>query len=263
MDARRLRVYEEPEPGACYCIGADVASGAPGGHFSAFHVLFRPREPDEDGLIRLRQAAVYHRRIATDQYGTDLDTAGRYYNFAWIGIENNAGWGDAVAKTLWKENRYPRVFWERSATRERSKPRDRIGWNTNFHSRQFIVAQLGELVGRGMLVLNDRDTVEELFNFREDEETHRVQAMPGKYDDLVLSLAIAVQMHRLQPMSSGDPREKRKQREQHIWHHSQMTDKEFIEQSCEKERKITLLMARRGISRPEAEELAQSSARRN
>ena len=76
-----LRVWEQPDQGCRYVIGADVAEGLEHGDYSVAQVI--------EAKSR-RVVACYHARVDADLFGSDiLYNLGRWYNRALVGVENN------------------------------------------------------------------------------------------------------------------------------------------------------------------------------
>src|SRR5690606_20880486 len=74
-----ISIWKEPEPDLFYCIGADVAEGLAHGDFSCAYV----GDPQFDVV------AEWHGHIDPDLYGVELVKLARYYNDAYLGVENN------------------------------------------------------------------------------------------------------------------------------------------------------------------------------
>jgi len=218
--------FEPPEEGAFYCMGADVAEGGPDGNFSAAHVFKRPSQSSG----RLEQVAEYRDRIDPDLYAMDLDAIGRYYNFAWLAVENNSV-GVAVTLRLFRDLKYPRLYWEERPGHEKNTITDRIGWRTTGASKPILVSDAQQFVREDLILLRSRILVDEMYNFREhrEGETVKVHAMEGHKDDLVMAFGIAIQVHKRTPLLTGDPYTAEEEEEREVWTSSQLTDREFVE----------------------------------
>jgi hypothetical protein len=80
-DGGPLAVWQFPEAGEVYCIGADVAEGLGHGDYSVAQVINASTE---------EVVAVWHGHIDPDLFGSDvLCDLGDWYNGCLIGVENN------------------------------------------------------------------------------------------------------------------------------------------------------------------------------
>ena len=94
-----LSVWKRPQKGRQYVIGADVAEGieidgAPADDkhdYSSADVLDRGT-----GEV----VATLHARITPDEFGRQLNLLARFYNQAFVGVENNGGYGGHVLVTM-------------------------------------------------------------------------------------------------------------------------------------------------------------------
>ena len=194
-----LRLWEAPNVGMRYCIGADVAEGLDHGDFSTAHVI--------EAKSR-RVVAHFHARIDADLFGSDvLFNLGRWYNQALIGVEsNNHGLttNKALARIL-----YNPIYKARSVTKGNNvAPTETLGWRTTTISKPLALDDLNRALRDGELHVYDVDTHVELRSFvREGNgQTHG-----SPFDDRVMSLAIAIQMLRyvwlreFQPVTTPPP----------------------------------------------------------
>lgn len=162
------RVYELPQAGVQYVIGADVAEGLAGGDFDAAVVMRK-----DNGRV----AAVLHGQWAPAVYAAKLYGLGRFYGDALLAVERN-NHGHAVLLKL-REWQYPALAWWDG----------RPGWITNGQTKPVIIDRLEEAIRQEWIDLLDRVAVEELFSFvYHDDGT--MAATAGAHDDLVMALAI-------------------------------------------------------------------------
>jgi hypothetical protein len=179
-----LRVYEAPDPQGRYVIGADVGEGLHDKDFSAAQVL---RVPE------LTQVAVLQDRIDPAAFAEQLAALGMWYNQAFIGVEVN-GPGFAtnlhLAQHLW----YPMVYTRQSFDTKTKRYLKRTGWHTNKATKTVMITDFRKVVRDDILRLNDIETLDEMGWYQQDEKTGKMDAAPGYNDDLVMSMAIALQM---------------------------------------------------------------------
>jgi hypothetical protein len=176
-----LSVWEEPQLGESYVIGADVAEGLGHGDYSSAHVISA-----ESGLV----VAIWHGHIDPDLFGTDvLAPLGFYYNYALIGVESN-NHGLTTIKALQRAS-YRKMYKQRRLNHTAPRPTDVYGWRTTATSKPLAIDELARVIRDRMLGLYCEYTIAELKTFvREDNgKTHG-----SPHDDRVMSLAIANQM---------------------------------------------------------------------
>lgn len=75
----------------------------------------------------------------------------------------------------------------------------RFGWDTTSASRPTMLQDLKQAIDNHLIKLYDKETVAELFSFIvvQTSSSWKAQAEVGAHDDLVMSLAIAYQLHQL------------------------------------------------------------------
>jgi len=73
---------------------------------------------------------------------------------------------------------------------------DRLGWDTNVATRPKMLSELKDAIDKGVLMVYDRPTINEMFSFIivNTTATRKAQAERGAHDDLVMSLAGAWQL---------------------------------------------------------------------
>jgi Terminase large subunit, T4likevirus-type, N-terminal len=177
-----LRVWELPQDGRRYVIGADVAEGLEHGDFSVAQVI--------EAKSR-RVVACYHARVDPDLFGSDvIYNLGRFYNRALVGVENN-NQGLVTLKALVRVA-YSPLYKQRSQTRaSMPQPSDVLGWRTNAVTKPFVIGELNGVLRDGELHCFDVDTHSELRTFVREGDG-KMHGSP--FDDRVMSLAIANQM---------------------------------------------------------------------
>lgn len=180
-----LRVYEDPEAHLRYVIGADVAEGIQGGDDQAVQVLKLPE---------LTQVAVF------DDGSTDpndladvLFHLGRIFNFAPIMVETN-GPGLATLNRLSKVLFYPGFLYHRETWDDvEKKYTKKLGWHTNRASKHILVTDLRAAVNEDLIKFRDIETLEQMTTYVKHKDG-KLGAVTGKKDDLVMALALALQM---------------------------------------------------------------------
>jgi hypothetical protein len=182
-----VKVWEKPIPGAKYVIGADIAEGLISGDFTCCDVLKLPFG---------EQVAQIHGKIDPDTFGEILNYLGRYYNKALIGVEaNNHGLTTITSlKRLNYPNQYQREKLDSSGHGKKVK---QAGWLTTKKSKYKIIDQLASALRDGESGVVCKDTVKEMGEYtihEGDAGSCTYGAKLGCFDDLVMSLAIALEM---------------------------------------------------------------------
>lgn len=181
VDNGPLRVFEHPQDGHRYVIGADVSEGLEYGDFSVAHVI-----DTKTGLV----AAVWHGKIDPDLFGSSvLWDLGWYYNCALVGPEvNNHG----IATCLALQTRgYPNIYYRHVYDERTTKRGLKIGWRTQANTKPQAIDGLIKALRpepEAEIILRDEPTVAELQTFVRDEKG-KMHGSP--FDDRVMSLAIA------------------------------------------------------------------------
>jgi hypothetical protein len=180
-----LRIYAEPEPNGRYVIGADVGEGLHDKDFSAAQVIEIPS---------LRQVAVLQERLDPAAFGDALAALGYKYNTAFIGVEvNGPGFATNLRLSqdpLW----YPLLYTRESFDNKTKQYLKRYGWHTNKSTKPICITDVRRAIREDLIRFYDKDTLDELGYYQQDPKTGKMDAAPGYNDDLVMSLAIALQM---------------------------------------------------------------------
>lgn len=178
-----LLVWDEPEVAGSYYIGADVAMGVRGGDYSVAQVLDSEK----------RQVAVWHGHVHPDYFATILDTLGRWYSDAKIGVETN-NHGLLTCVRLSKDLAYPNFFTEIVKDKTTDRETVKLGFTTTAKTKPMIVDQLRAEMRQRKVTLRDRGTLAEMRSFVVTEEG-RLEAEQGCFDDRVMALCIANHLH--------------------------------------------------------------------
>jgi len=174
-----LRIFEEPEPGMTYAIGADPAWGT-GMDYSAAQVV------SHDGRQVATMASPHWR---PEVFAQNLAELSMQYNRARIMVEANTGGGGSVVIEKLMSYGVPLWWGERSGswvTSNRGRTRNG-GWKGN---KGPLYDHCRSLVNQDVLTLKDFPSVRQLLNIREDHHG-RIQGANGMHDDLAMALALA------------------------------------------------------------------------
>lgn len=180
-----IYVYERPNPKHPYVLAIDTA-GESGEDYYAGQMI-----DNIDG----RQVAVFHSRKDPAICVLQLYGLARYYNDALIVPEINFD-GSYVVKTF-QSLRYHNIY-------QRVRPADsysdgyeqKLGFRTTTETRPRMLQELQDWSQDHIDCVNDVATLEEMLTFtRQAKKLKGIWwgAEPGSHDDLVMSLAIALQ----------------------------------------------------------------------
>lgn len=173
-----LKIYEEPIKGHSYIFGVDSAKD--GSDSFAIQVL-------DITNFNFRQVATAKLKIDYLRMPEFIDDWAKYFNNAFVIVENNEGAGQSVADRLYLEFEYENLYFDKSRTSVGSKKKY-PGFRTTKKSRDIILQTLKTMAESDKLLIQDKDTIDELFNFVLKD--NKYQADNNKHDDLVMALAL-------------------------------------------------------------------------
>lgn len=178
-----FKIWELPERGSEYVIGADVAEGLKHGDYSVADVIDKKT---------LKTVAKYRGHPDPDQFGYILDKIGRFYNFALVGCEIN-NHGLAVVQRL-RDLFYTNLYRREKGIDERfEESTSKLGWKTDMRTKPLMIDYLGEAIRERVIEDHDVAFVEEAMTYIIDDNG-RTNAEEGCFDDTVVAKAIALQM---------------------------------------------------------------------
>ena len=176
-----IKVYENPKKGHSYIIGVDPAKDG----------------IDSFAIQVIDITAFPFKQVASAKLDVDylimpehLDTLGRYYNEAYITIENNEGAGQSIADMLYLQYEYENLYRDRDEGD--TKYKKYCGFRTTTKSRPLILNLMKIFIEEGKLIVQDKNTIDEFMTFIKSEKiTEKFAAEEGYHDDMVMALAIA------------------------------------------------------------------------
>lgn len=180
----RLSVWEEPQSGREYYLGADCAMGIEGGDYSCIQIFKLPVkcEPTE-------QVAEWHGWIGTRQFGRVIAALGYWYNTCEIAPEANDV-GREVIGTLNHELNYPNWYVWRVPDKRRNTMTNFLGWKTQANTRGSIISNGIDAIVQRWCILHSLPLLEEMMDFSDDGEG-RIEGDDG-HDDRVFAKLIAL-----------------------------------------------------------------------
>lgn len=182
-------IWKYPESGHKYLIAADVSRGN-AGDFSTFHVF----DTTSDEVV-----CEYKGKVYPDVLAKILMDVGYKYCTALICPELNT-YGAHTATVL-KSNNYPNLYYEKDhknifmayMDQETKGTGELPGWTSGPKSRDEVVAKLGGVLRNQVIRLPSKRLLNELKTFV--WKNNKAQAMKGYNDDLVMALAIGVNLY--------------------------------------------------------------------
>lgn len=174
-----LRVYEEPVEDARYAIGADAAQGIDGGDDSTLIVLKLPS---------LIEVASLNDIIPPTKFANMAAALGRLYNNALLAVELNDKGGYAAIQHLEDVVRYPNLYFMEGQNPANIK----YGWVSNGVTKSIMISDSKQLVADNGVVINSKEVLKQLKTYV-DLGNGKFGGLPGKPDDLVSGLQIAIQ----------------------------------------------------------------------
>lgn len=160
-----LRLFNQPEEGVHYFIGADVATGR-SRDYSAFSIMDRYGE----------EVGCFKGKLPVDQFADLLMEMGYKYNNALIAPETN-DIGLAVTSKI-QTDRYPNLYYSSKILKEKGKKKAKAevipGWLTTSKNRPVIIDQLEEDIRNEDVEIKDPFFVQEAYTFIYDESNRPV-----------------------------------------------------------------------------------------
>jgi len=177
-----VSIWKKPDPEKYYCIGADVAEGLVNGDYSAAIV-----GDSEDFDI----VAMWHGHIDPDLFGIELIKLGKYYNEAYIGVENNNH--GLTTLSIMKREEYWNLYFAKSYDKIADKISQKLGWTTSGRTKPLMIDKLAEFVREMFLGIYSDLIISEMFTYI-IEDDGKTNAQSGCFDDTVMATAIMLQL---------------------------------------------------------------------
>ena len=177
-----LDVFKEPQKKHSYILSVDTAKD--GQDFFSVHVVDITKFPFEQ---------VASCNIQTDYFLMPeyLDDWGKWYNNAYMIIENNDGSGQSVADMMKNDYEYENLHYDTTydAVKRRNVKKKYPGFRNTPRTRKLVLDTLKLFIENGNLIVNDFRTIGQFYTFI--LVNGKYQADDGCHDDLVMALAIS------------------------------------------------------------------------
>ena len=186
-----VRVYEKPQSGHEYAIGADVATGR-GLDYSCAYVI---------DLSSMALVAELHGKLDADEYAEQLHYLGRWYGGARLAIEMGGGYGEPVIISL-RDGRkgrphYPKLYRHTIGDRPDAHMLRNYGFPINMKTRPQVINQIEQAIREKAIPALPRTLIMELRTFVRRRTLPSPRAQDGSNDDRVMAFGIALEMYRL------------------------------------------------------------------
>jgi len=177
-----LNIYQLPKGKDWYFGGIDVAAGLKGDD-SSITIL------DSCG----EQVATFNRNDIPVYKFVDICIAlGHFYNYCMFLPERNT-YGLDLINRLTKEKNYIQVLKIKKFDKIKGRRTWEYGWYSDNVSKTKMVNDLKEAFEIGTILVNDKETLEQMKIFTENKGSFGNANGKGNHDDLVDSLGLAVQ----------------------------------------------------------------------
>lgn len=178
-----LLIWELPEEGEDYALGADVAEGLVHGDRSSLDVC------DSYG----RQVAHWYGHLDTKRFARVINWVARFYNKAFVGPERN-NHGHAIMNELRDVYILARIYTEEAHDHDdKHEETNKIGWLTTKKSKPIAIEGLKEGIRTETDGIRWIGTVSEMNTYVYDDKGS-TNAQEGCFDDQVMSYAITQEM---------------------------------------------------------------------
>jgi len=172
-----------------YVVAVDVSSGG-AADYTGIQVI---------DVENLEQVAEMQAKLDPDLAAIEAYRLACIYNGGLIVPEVTGGWGSTIVRVVQKLNlgykgpveAKPTLYQRVLGQHQRLDPEwtTRFGFDTNAHTRALMLDSLEEVLRERLFKLNGARTHTELTQFARDKNG-RPAALPGRHDDLTMSLAI-------------------------------------------------------------------------
>ena len=177
-----VTIYNKPEQGEAYVLGADVAEGLETGDYSHAKIL---------KLSTMEEVAFIHGHMAPDVFGDIIVDIAKEYNDAFVAIERN-NHGHSVLATVYRYRSYKNIYYETAVDNKKDPESKKLGWSTNTKTKHLMLDELDTAIRNEEIVIKDKDCIKELYAVVKDEKGN--VDLNGK--DRVVALSIALQMRK-------------------------------------------------------------------
>lgn len=189
LEGAPLKVWQPPQDGKEYVIGADVAEGI-----------------EEDYSVATVMERTGHMTVARFRgdlepadFGEYLAILGRWYNQALIGAEIN-NHGLTTVQRL-RDVGYNNLYRREMGIDERYEEyTSKLGWRTDVRTKPLMIDGLSEAISTNQITDYDLIFIRECMTYIRDQRG-RTNAQLGQHDDTVIATAICLQLFEWNPVN--------------------------------------------------------------
>jgi hypothetical protein len=171
-------IWKDRQPGREYILCADASEGV-GADNSAFHVI------DVQSFEQV--AEFYSNSVPVHKFAQVVAQAGMLYNEALVVMDHDTGPGLAVLNRLTHTLQYSNLFYQDTKARG-----EKAGLTLSRTSRPLVCETLQTSLLNKLIRIRSRRLIRELKTFIYNKQKQRPEALKGKTDDLVMSLAMGL-----------------------------------------------------------------------
>lgn len=183
VSRKSLNVFESPKQGVKYYAGVDVASGS-GGDYSTISIL------DETGKQVL---SFYDNKVSVYKFASVINEIGHWFNYAFLVVERNGGYGIPILERLRNEYQYLNIFKMKIFDQASGRTKKRLGWDTTNKSKSIMISDLKEQFEESLILVNCVETLEQMQIFIESDGKTGNKRGDQNHDDSVIALGLAIQ----------------------------------------------------------------------
>lgn len=184
-----VKYWEEPKDGARYIIGVDPSKGK--GVDNAAMSVWDVKE--------YRKVAEYHGYCDPDVLAQKADTLGRYYNEAFIVVENNILSTILALKDIYPPNKIYTHVRENKITNEKTKE---LGFPTTVKTRPMLIDNYNKFFRENELYIPSSVSKSEMRTFI-IKESGKAEHAYGRHDDMLFADMLAVYGIPFMPANTG------------------------------------------------------------
>lgn len=176
-----LSVYHLPKRNLKYYGGSDVSAGS-GGDSSSLTLM------DADGVQVLAFAS---NKVSVYEFAALLNDIGRFYNYAFLAVEKNS-YGLPVIQRLREDHLYMNLYKHKSFDKKGIRKLV-LGFLTTEATKATLISDYKESFEKGLILVEDKDTLQQMIIFVENNGKMGNVKGKNNHDDLVISHALSVQ----------------------------------------------------------------------
>lgn len=186
-----VKFWHIPKPGETFVTGVDPSDGT-GSDFGAIAVWDNKLKNAEN---KITKRCEYYGKLRPDELGDLAVDISKFYNKAFLGVENNML---SCILHIATNTGYDNYYFTTRIEEKTLKRTKKLGWNTNSKTRDVMIDDYIQLFDEDELEIQSNLSYSEMRTFVRKENGKREHA-DGKFDDMLFADFIAIQMRKYQP----------------------------------------------------------------